>query len=135
MVAPNWVLIDSCVWVPFFNRKTSIEKSAVTELLKYDRVALIGPVLAEVLRGFRRDEEADWVASSLRGVHYLELTWDIWTSAARLSRTLAAKGHRLPLTDVVLATAALHVDCPVYSTDPHFDVIPGIKRYFPDAKV
>lgn len=61
MVAPNQVLIDSCIWVPFFNRKKSIEKTTVTELLKGDRAAIIGPVLAEILQGFRRDQEADWV--------------------------------------------------------------------------
>jgi hypothetical protein len=47
----------------------------VDALLDEDRVALIGPILAEVLRGFRQDAHADWVASALRDVRYLDLVW------------------------------------------------------------
>jgi hypothetical protein len=36
----NLVLIDTCVWVPFFSRKTSPHKSAVAELLEDDCAAI-----------------------------------------------------------------------------------------------
>ena len=78
----NLVLIDSCIWVPFFNRPRSTEKVAVDALLEEDRAAIIGPILGEILQGFRRNEEADWVASSLRGLHYLDLDWEDWRRAA-----------------------------------------------------
>jgi predicted nucleic acid-binding protein len=131
MAAQDLVLIDTCIWVPFFNRPQSAVKRAVDELLDEDRVALIGFILAEVLCGFRRDAEADWVASALRGTRYLDLTWDDWRATARLNRQLAARGHRLPLSDLALATVALRRDCAVYTSDPHFDLIPGLKRYAP----
>lgn len=73
-------------------------------------------------------------ASSLRGVNYVELTWDSWKLAARFARKLAAVGHRLPLTDLVLAAAALDAACLIYTTDPHFDLIPDLKRFVPNAK-
>ena len=57
------VLIDTCIWVPFFNRPPSAEKRGVEALLDADQAALIGPLLAEILQGFRRDDRADWVAS------------------------------------------------------------------------
>jgi predicted nucleic acid-binding protein len=126
------VLIDTCIWVPFFNRPQSAEKRAVDALLDEDRAALIGPILAEILQGFRRDDRADWVASSLRGLHYIVIEWDDWRSAARLGRRLAAKGHLLPLTDLTAAAIALRSESAVYSTDPHFDLIPGLKRFTPD---
>ena len=43
------VLIDTCIWVPFFNRPQSPEKKAVDALLDEDRGALIGPIVAEIL--------------------------------------------------------------------------------------
>jgi predicted nucleic acid-binding protein len=86
-------------------------------------------VLAEVLRGFRRVEQADWVSSRLRLAHYLEPTWDDWRSAAGIGRELAAGGHAVPLTDLVVAALARRVDAFVFSSDPHFDLIPGLKRY------
>src|SRR4051812_29511152 len=120
------VLIDSCIWVPFFNRPRSAVKRAVDELLDEDRAALIGPILAEVLSGFRRDEQADWVASALRGLIYMDLTWDDWRAAARLARQLAARGHRLPLSDLALAASAQRLGCAVFTSDPHFTVIPDL---------
>ena len=127
------VLIDTCVWVPFFNRPQSIEKRTVDSLLDEDRVAIIGPILAEILQGFRRDDRADWIASSLRGLHYLEVQWDDWRSAAHLGRQLIDRGHRLPLTDLTVAALALRTDSAVFTTDPHFDLIQGLKRFVIDV--
>ena len=50
----DWVFVDTCMWVSFFRHPSSREKLAVDDLLAQDRVALVGPVVAEVLRGFRR---------------------------------------------------------------------------------
>src|SRR6266487_770477 len=103
MAANDVVLVDTCIWVPFFNRPQSDEKRRVDELLDDDRAVLIGPIFAEVLLGFRRDEHADWVASTLRGLRWFELSWDDWKNAARIGRRLAAQGHVLPLSDLALA--------------------------------
>ena len=94
-----------------------------------DRIALIGPIVSEVLLGFRRKEQADWIASRLRLAHWAALEWEDWREAANLGRELAAVGHRLPLTDLVLGVTALRLNAYVYSTDPHFDVMSTLKRY------
>jgi predicted nucleic acid-binding protein len=129
VTSPVWVLIDTGIWSAFFSKPGSPEKRVVDALLDEDRVALTGPVLAEVLRGFRRAEEADWVASRLRLAHYLEPSWEDWRNAAALGRRLASSGHDVPLTDLVVAAVAQRVEAFVFSTDPHFDLIPGLKRY------
>jgi predicted nucleic acid-binding protein len=129
VTAANLVLVDTGIWSAFFSKPGSPEKSALDALLDEDRVALTGPVLAEVLRGFRRTDEADWVASRLRLAHYLEPSWEDWRSAATLGRQLAAGGHDVPLTDLVVAALAKRVQASVFSSDPHFDLIPGLKRY------
>jgi predicted nucleic acid-binding protein len=130
-MVPVPVLIDSCIWVQFFNRPQSEEKRAVEDLIRANRVVLIGPVLAEILQGFRRDAQADWVASCLEGLRFLELGWTDWREAARIARRLAAGGHRLPLTDLALAAIARRYDCAVYTTDPHFDLLSDLNRYAP----
>jgi predicted nucleic acid-binding protein len=129
MAVADLVLVDTCIWAPFFNRPRSREKQAVDELLDDDRAALIGPVLAEILLGFRRDEQADWVASELRGLRHLQVSWNEWRAAAKLGRSLIATGRPLPQTDLVLATVAVERDLEVYSSDPHFDLIPNLKRF------
>ena len=131
MATGELVLVDTCTWAPFFNRPHSREKQAVDLPLDEDRAALTGPILAEVLLGFRRDAQADGVASELRGLHFLQTTWDHWRAAARIGRELMANGHVLPLSDFAIADVALERGLAVYSTDPHFDLIAGLKRYAP----
>ena len=127
----EWVFVDTCIWASFFGKPSSPEKVAVDELLDTDRVALIGPILSEVLLGFRRKDQADWVASRLQLAHYIEAGWDDWRAAANLGRDLAAKGNKLPLTDLVVAIIAKRCRAWVYTTDPHFDLIPDLKRFRP----
>ena len=115
----------------FSTALSPLRKKAIDALLDEDRVALIGSILAEILQGFHRDDRADWVASSLRGLRYIEIQWDDWRTAARLARRLRIAGHRLPLTDLTLAAVALRTDAAVYTSDPHFDLIAGLKRFIP----
>jgi predicted nucleic acid-binding protein len=82
------------------------------------------------LLGFRREERADWVASMLRGLHFLDVSWNDWRAAARLGRRLAAAGHILPLSDLVIGALASERDIAVYTTDPDFDLMDA-RRYTP----
>jgi predicted nucleic acid-binding protein len=128
----EWVFVDTCIWAAFFDKPGSREKAAVDDLLDSDRVGLVGPILAEVLIGFRRKDQADWVASRLRMAHYVEANWNDWRAAADLGRDLAGKGNKLPLTDLLVASVAKRCQAWIYSTDPHFDVIPELKRFRPE---
>ena len=49
------VLVDTCIWASFFSRPQSAVKRAVDELIDEKRAAVIGPILAEILCGFRKD--------------------------------------------------------------------------------
>jgi predicted nucleic acid-binding protein len=122
----EWVFVDTCIWASFFGKPSSPEKAAVDELLDADCVALVGPVIAEVLMGFKRKDQADWVASRLKMAHYVEPNWEDWRAAADLGRDLASKGNTLPVTDLVVAAVAKRCRAWVYSTDPHFDMVPTL---------
>lgn len=129
----EWVFVDTCIWSSFFGKPGSPEKVAVDELLDADRVALVGAIVAEVLLGFRRKDQADWVASRMKMAHYVEAGWDDWRQAADLGRSLLANGNKIPLTDLVAAAVAKRCQASIYTTDPHFDLIPDLKRYWPLA--
>lgn len=49
MTPTDLVVIDTCIWVPFFNRPQSAEKTVVDALLDEDRAAILGPILTEIL--------------------------------------------------------------------------------------
>jgi hypothetical protein len=48
-----------------------------------------------------------------------------------LGREQAKLGLDLPITDLVLAVIALRLDAFVYTSDPHFDGIEGLKQFRP----
>jgi predicted nucleic acid-binding protein len=100
-------------------------------LIEEDRVVVIGPVLTEVLYGFKRREQAEWVASRLRNIGWIDVERDDWEKAASLGRQLAAAGHRLPLTDLVIAAIARRHDLLVYTIDPHFELFTDLRRFPP----
>ena len=127
----DWVFVDTCMWSPFFSKPGSEEKAAIDDLLDADRVALVGPVIAETIKGFRRKDQARWVASRLRMARYVESTWNDWRAAGELGGSLAGRGRAIPLTDLVLAVVARRYGASVYSSDPHFDLIPDVRRYWP----
>jgi predicted nucleic acid-binding protein len=101
----------------------------VDNLIKQDRVVVIGPILTEVLFGFQRREQADWAASRLKALGWIVVEWDDWREAASLGRHLAARGHRIPMTDLVIATIARRHDLSVYTIDPHFELFAELKRF------
>jgi len=123
------VLVDTCVWAAVFSKSESDHRQTVDRLIEQDRVVVIGPILAEVLYGFRRAEQAEWAASRMKELGWLEVEWDEWCAAAALGRQLAAAGHRLPLTDLVIAAVARKRDLSVYTIDPHFDLLPQVQRF------
>ena len=125
------VLVDTCVWASFFGKPRSVERRVVDVLIDLDRVALVGPVVTEVLIGFRKKREADWIASRLKAAHEVIVSWEDWQGAANLGRSLGAQGHKLPVTDLVIAAVCLRLDLEVYTTDPHFDLVAGLRRFKP----
>ncbi len=122
-------IIDTCIWASVFAKAGSPHQQAVERLIDQDRAVLIGPVLTEVLYGFRRQEQADWAASRLRKLIWLDIEWDDWRKAASLGRQLAATGHRLPLTDLVITAIAGKHDLLVYTVDPHFNLFTDLRRF------
>jgi predicted nucleic acid-binding protein len=65
--------------------------------------------------------------------HYVEAAWDQWRAAADLGRSVAANGHKLPLSDLILAAVVTRCNSWIYTTDPDFDVIPDPKPYWPPS--
>ncbi|MDA0836636.1 MAG: PIN domain-containing protein [Planctomycetota bacterium] len=128
-MASNLVIVNTCVWASYFSRKSATTNQAVNLLFEEDRVAVIGPVVTELLMGIRDEGAADWIASRLSVMNPLEIEWDDWREAANIHRELAARGHVLPIGDSLIARVALRESCAVFTVDPHFRLIPGLKLF------
>lgn len=125
------VIADTSVWIPFFNRPDSEEKTALDLLIDADDVMLVGVVLAELLQGCRTPSERGTLSDALSALPYREVTATTWMHTGDLSAALLRKGITLPLSDLLIATLAIEHGCRVYSLDVHFKKIPGLSLYIP----
>jgi predicted nucleic acid-binding protein len=125
------VIVDTSVWIEYFNRPQSAEKHAVDVLIDTDTPILIGVVLAELLQGCRASKEADTLLLHLRALPFLEMTFASWRRTGGLSSALRQRGITLPLSDLIVAALAQEHGCSVFTLDPHFRQIPGLRLYRP----
>ena len=130
-MATRPVLIDTCQWAQYFNRPQSREREVIGRLIEENSACVTGPIIVEVLSGFKNVRQADWVASVLDGLSEIELAWEDWRLAAKLNRELISRGHHLPLADLLSATAAIRNDLVIYSTDPHFRLFSQVRLFDP----
>lgn len=125
------VLVDTSVWVQFFNRIASKEGETVEDLLRQGRAAIAGIVLTELLQGARTEKEFNDILDSIVALSFLNTSFETYREAGRLSYNLRRKGLTIPTTDLIIASLAVENKCSVYSIDPHFNKIEGIELYSP----
>jgi len=119
------------MWVSFFNRPRSAAKKAIDGLSDDDRAVAVGPVIAEILQGCRNAREAEWIASLLGGLRSVHTQDTHWRQAGLLGLDLRRNELVLPLSDLVIAAVATDQELEVYTIDPHFSRIPGIRLFKP----
>ena len=125
------VLIDTSIWIEFFNRDSSQPGDLLQQLLLEGKAATTGIILTELLQGAKLEKEFEAILSIVSAVPVLEATLDTWVQAGRISFGLRRKGITIPTTDLVIATVAIQNECQVFSLDPHFNKIPNLKLFGP----
>ena len=123
------IIVDTCVWIEFFRKPESEITLHLKDLLRESKVIMVGMVLAEILQGVKAPKEASLVKESLEKLPYLKMTRDIWESAGRKSATLRASGLTIPLSDLIIACAALSEVHEIFTIDPHFEKVDGLQLH------
>ena len=116
------ILVDSSVWIDFFNGTDNAETDKLNEILGLEEVVIGDLILAEVLQGFRSDTDykaAKNVLTSLT-VHDL-LGKELAIKSANNFRKLRKKGITIRKTaDVIIATYCIENKIPLLFTDKDF---------------
>ncbi len=123
------IIVDTCVWIEFFRKPESDLTVYLKGQLRERRVTMVGMVLAEILQGIKVQKEARLVKESLKKFPYLEMTRDIWEKAGEISASLRRKGITIPLSDLIISALAISVDYEVFTIDPHFEQVHGLKLH------
>jgi len=116
------VLVDSSVWIDFFNGTENDETNKLNEILGLEEVVIGDLILAEVLQGFKSDMDyktAKDVLTSLT-VHDL-IGKKLAVKSANNFRKLRKKGITIRKTaDVIIATFCIENKMPLLFTDKDF---------------
>jgi predicted nucleic acid-binding protein len=123
------VLVDTSVWIDFFQAPDSPFASELESLVKnHNRVVLCGIVLQEVLQGIRNQKSFELVRERLLKFPFIETNRETWLLAASLYRDLRAKGITMPPVDVTIAAISIQNEASLFSRDAHFEEIAKVNR-------
>jgi predicted nucleic acid-binding protein len=113
------VLVDSSVWIDFFRG----ERKAVARLdplLRDDRAAVAGPIVAEVTSGARTPVVFQQLRSRFAALTMLQAPSDVWDRAAHARFSLARGGTQVHLVDLLIALTASHASHTLLTRDRDF---------------
>lgn len=120
------VLVDTSCWIEYFNRPGAEVATAVEAMVRDDRAALTGIVLAELSQGARTERELSELHAALGAVVWIEATRETYARAGRLAFELRRKGITVPITDCIIAAASESAGGRVLTLDAHFQEIAEI---------
>ena len=117
------VIVDSTVWVDYFNGQHNPETEWLDARLDQERLGLTTIILTEVLQGIRDERRAADVQKALLELELFEATSpELAVDAARNYRTLRGRGKTVRKTiDVLIATFCLREGHSLLHRDRGFD--------------
>jgi predicted nucleic acid-binding protein len=119
------VVVDSSVWIDFFNAKKTLQTDMLDHLLDAFGTSIIVPdiVLAEVLRGFRLEREYQNAKKLMATFKVVAVGGaQIALDAATNYRSLRSVGVTVrAFNDVWIATFCIAHDLPLLHNDHDFD--------------
>ncbi len=117
------VIVDSTVWVDYFNGQQTPETDWLDTRLDQERLGLTTIILSEVLQGVRDDRAAAHVEKELLKLEVFEAaSVTLAVEAARNYRALRRRGKTVRKTiDVLIATFCLLEAHSLLHSDRDFD--------------
>ena len=116
------ILVDSSVWIDYFNGNASPETDFLDGMLGVDAIAIGDMILTEVLQGFRHDKDYETVKRLLEALTQFELLGiEMAVKSADNFRKLRKKGVTIRKTaDVIIASYCMEHDLPLLFSDKDF---------------
>ena len=116
------VLVDTSVWVDFFNGKISDQTEKLDHYLSSTVIVVGDLILAEVLQGFRNDKDYQIAKSLLTELELVQLcNTNLAIQSAQNYRTLRKQGITIRKTiDCLIATDCSETKTPLLFSDRDF---------------
>lgn len=122
----NEILVDTSVWIDFFNNKDSVHSNLLTSFIKNDEKIFICPVIyQEILQGIKDDYKFEEIKNIILNFNILDDNIMLITNEAiNLYRNLRKKGITIRKSvDCLIASYALVNDLHLFFIDKDFENI------------
>lgn len=117
------VLVDTSVWSLALRRDSqpiSPPRAELAELIREQRLCIIGPIRQEVLSGVRTKEQFGMLREQLRAFPDIPLLAEDYEQAAAFYNLLRSKGIQGSNTDFLICAVAVRCGLSIYTTDRDF---------------
>lgn len=117
------ILVDSSTWIDYFNGTNTPETNRLDELLGAEPLGVGDLILAEILQGFRLNEDYETAKELLTSLTIFDLLGkDMTIKSADNCRLLRKKGITVrKTTDIIIATFCIENKLPLLYSDRNFD--------------
>ena len=117
------ILVDTTVWVDYFNGRITPETATLDKLLSTDEIIIGDIILAEVLQGFRSDHDFDTALQALMRFRQVSmLNPNLAVRCARNYWQLRKSGSTIRKTvDCIIATYCIENHIELLHCDRDFD--------------
>jgi predicted nucleic acid-binding protein len=117
------VLVDTTVFVDFFRGRDQALRTALSGLLDDGGVAVVQPVIAELLYGVRRPSDHSAILDIAHGAAVLGEDMEAWIAAGEFGARWRARGHTLSIVDCLLAAVSVRERVPLWTLDRDFEPV------------
>ena len=116
------ILVDTSVWIDYFNGKRSIQTDKLDELLSSEQIIMGDIILSEVLQGFRKDSDFNKAKEALDFLQCYSISnKEIAIKSAENFRSLRKKGITVrKTTDMLIGTFCIENNIPLLHNDKDF---------------
>ena len=117
------ILVDSSVWIDYFNGRKTWQTDLLDKLLSDVPIIIGDLILAEILQGFRSDNDYKTAKSFLSDLLFRQMGgYQVAVQSAQNYRTLRKKGVTVRKTiDVIIGTYCILEGLPLLHDDRDFE--------------
>jgi tRNA(fMet)-specific endonuclease VapC len=116
------ILVDTSAWIEFFRGRDPMAQR-VDALLESNDVAVCGPIITELRRGFRSSADRKRMLPLLEACYCLPQPEQLWEDAGDMGFALGRKGVSVKTLDLLIAGYALFHAVALLTADGDFKQI------------
>ncbi len=123
------IIVDSSLWIDFFNKRTSAQivhlRMLLLTSLEVSPIIILPVIMQEVLQGVEDDKFYNLIKENLNGLDFFQYEpYEFSIKAAELYRALRRKGVTIrKANDCLIAAVCIENNIPIFHNDKDFDNI------------